>query len=93
MFFTALTTWFRGLLALALVIGGIALLKKWVDDLPREKVVLVTPSGPAEARSRPLASLPERIDAWRYDPNRSTAPLIWGGLLLLLAVGGRLVSP
>jgi pimeloyl-ACP methyl ester carboxylesterase len=91
-FLTALSSWIRGFLSVALVLGGILLVKEWVDDLPREEPIATSPSSPI-APGRPLHSLPDRLAAWRGDPDRSTAPLLWGGLLLLLTVGGRFVSP
>ncbi len=88
MFLTALTTWIRGFLALAILVGAALLIREWVEELPRFAVV----AGQATPQARTL-SFGERVVAWSRDPDASTAPLVGAGLLLLLAFGGRALTP
>jgi len=91
--FAILGIWFRGLLALGLLGGGLWLLASWYDALPRPTPVLQTdPDG-----TRPPAPPPSfraRVIRWRPGLTSETAAL-GGGLLLVLGVsgGGLLVAP
>ncbi len=82
--------WFRGLLALALLGGGVYLIDRWHDGLPRERVS----AGPAGTEERvPLASFSERLGAWRPGWDWTTAYLAGalGGLAYSFG-GGRFVT-
>ena len=85
--------WFRGLLALGLVGGGIWLLATWYDALPRPTPVLQTATD-GTRNPAPPPSVRERVTRWRPSFTWETAAL-GGGLLLVLVAsgGGLLVSP
>jgi len=91
--FAILGIWFRGLLALGLLGGGVWLLATWYDGLPRvTPVVQTAPDGtPPPART---LSFGERVAQWHPALSWETAAL-GGGLLLVLVAsgGGLLVSP
>jgi hypothetical protein len=87
--FAILGIWFRGLLALGLLGGGIWLLATWYDGLPRVTPMAQTdPDGPRPAR--PL-SFGERVAQWQPDLSWETAALGGGLLLVLVASGGGLL--
>ena len=85
--------WFRGLLALGLVGGGIWLLATWYDALPRPTPVLQTATDGTRTPAPP-PSVRERVTRWRPGFTWETAAL-GGGLLLVLGAsgGGLLLSP
>lgn len=96
MFPNVLSTWIRGLLSVAILVAAGLLLKKWVDDLPRVDHVTASEgsaAGHLVDRSPGPGPLGDRLVAWAHDPRRSLAPLLVGLALLLLAFGGRSVSP
>src|SRR5687767_6082035 len=74
--------WFRGLLALGLVGGGIWLLATWYDALPRPTPVLQTATDGTRTPAPP-PSVRERVTRWRPGFTWETAAL-GGGLLLVL---------
>jgi pimeloyl-ACP methyl ester carboxylesterase len=87
--FAILGIWFRGLLALGLLGGGIWLLATWYDGLPRVTPTAQTdPDGPRPAR--PL-SFGERVAQWQPALSWETAALGGGLLLVLVASGGGLL--
>ena len=91
--FAILGIWFRGLLALGLLGGGIWLLATWYDGLPRVTPVVQTAPDGTHPPARTL-SFGERVAQWHPDLSWETAAL-GGGLLLVLVAsgGGLLVSP
>ena len=91
MYFDVLGTWFRGLLAIALIAAAALLVKEWLDELPTSTHARDPVTGTETVRA--LDTLSERLAAWSPRPNRSTGLLVGGALLLALALGGRIVSP
>lgn len=87
---SVLGTWFRGILAIAILIGGGWLVYHWYDSLRKTVSVPTTETAP-ETRTRRLTPT-ERIRAWRPGWNQQTAALGCGVLLLLGSVGGRTVN-
>ena len=88
--FAILGIWFRGLLALALLGGGIWLLYEWYDALPRPVFPVQEDAGlPRAPASRP--SFQDRVTHWRPDLSWETAALGGGLLLVLVASGGGLL--
>ena len=104
--FQILGIWFRGLLSIAILAGGIYLLKRWYDE---SQVVEFTT--PVVEAPRPVDESPEaararqdRVDlalrdgtahrVFRYDPgwNRQTALLAGGIALLTWATLGRWIG-
>lgn len=91
MLFNPIGIWLRGLLSLAVIAGGVTLLVRWHDALPREEVV-GPPDAPAAER-RPLTTFGERVSAWRPGWDAVTALLAGGAGLLLWSGLGRFVTP
>src|SRR4051794_768766 len=98
--FTVLGMWLRGLVALAILAGGIYLVSWWYRDLPTHEVVVVRDAqAPPDAAAtqeraelgRPLGPT-ERITAWHPGLDRITAALVGGLCLLLIACAGRGIS-
>ena len=102
--FNILGIWFRGLLSIAILAGGIYLLKSWYDDshvveVAAPAVEPVTP-GPGDVASggRPRDRSPEAAGAgrrvFRFEPgwNRGTAMLVGGIALLAWATVGRWIG-
>ena len=88
--FAILGIWFRGLLALGLLGGGIWLLATWYDGLPHvTPVVQAAPDG-TPPPARPL-SFGERVAQWHPDLSWETAALGGGLVLVLVASGGGLL--
>jgi pimeloyl-ACP methyl ester carboxylesterase len=91
--FAILGIWFRGLLALGLLGGGIWLLATWYDALPRPTPVIQTDTDDTRTPAPP-PSFRERVARWRPGLTSETAALGGGLLLVLVASGaGMLVSP
>jgi pimeloyl-ACP methyl ester carboxylesterase len=88
--FAILGIWFRGLLALGLLGGGIWLLATWYDALPRVTPVVQTDPAGTRPPARPL-SFGERVTHWHPDLSGETAALGGGLLLVLVASGGGLL--
>jgi pimeloyl-ACP methyl ester carboxylesterase len=83
-----LGVWFRGLLALGIIAGGVALAAGWYRDLPADVVVREGgPDGPREVRI-PLGAW-DRVTAWRPGLDAPTAMLVGAVVLLLAAAAGR----
>ena len=90
MFFNVLARWLRMLLTIAVLVGGILLIKEWLDHLPRD--FRSTDSDTGLTTVQPLRTIGERLAAWTPQ-HRSTRWLVPGLLLLLWTVAGRFVSP
>ena len=88
--FAILGLWFRGLLALGVLGGGIWLLATWYDALPRVTPVVQTDPAGTRPPARPL-SFGERMAHWRPALAWETAALGGGLLLVLVASGGGLL--
>ncbi len=95
--FQILGVWLRGLLALALLAGGVTLLGLWYTH--RETVV-TEPVPPRADEARPAEAVPPapavrtRVVPWHFGPNRETAYLLGGLALLGWSLGGGwLLSP
>ena len=94
--FNILGIWFRGLLSIAIIAGGIYLLKLWYDEsyepLPVRAVEVEKSTGTDDpVRDRDLSADRPRQQVFAYKPgmNRETAYLASGiGLLTLATVGG-----
>src|SRR4051794_22519126 len=96
--FNILGMWFRGLLSIAILGGGIYLLDRWYDD---SHVVEQPPAATGKVRTedverRPastIVTVPGRR-VFRFDPgwNRPTLELAAALALLVWATGGRLVG-
>jgi pimeloyl-ACP methyl ester carboxylesterase len=84
-----LWTWVRGILAVAVLAGGLALLARGYDEA---HVVVPDPGAPREAdstgRERPVRTV--RVFRWRPGWDRRTGELAAGAILLLWALTGRL---
>jgi pimeloyl-ACP methyl ester carboxylesterase len=92
MFFSPVSVlgmWFRGLLAIAILAGGMYLIYRWQDELPRSEIVFAD----REQRVRELPTFIDRLSAWRPDWNRSTAELAAGVCLLAWALIGSRIYP
>jgi pimeloyl-ACP methyl ester carboxylesterase len=91
--FAMLGIWLRGLLALALLGGGIWLLSAWYEALPHPAPLV---REDADVRRAPASrpSFQDRVAHWRPGLTWETAAL-GGGLLLVLVAsgGGMLVYP
>ena len=93
--FNILGIWFRGLLSIAIIAGGIYLLKRWYDESHVIVPVVAAPTvekplNDADVRNQDLAiPLPARR-IFQFEPgmNRETAYLATGVALLALAVVG-----
>jgi hypothetical protein len=86
--FNILGIWFRGLLAVAVLAGGVYLASRWYGELPAEIAVREDrPDGPREVRISVGAW--NRITAWRPGLDTSTAMLAGAVVLLLGAAAGR----
>ena len=104
--FNILGIWFRGLLSIAILAGGIYLLKSWYDD--SHVIEVATPAvepappdrGDLGAEGRRAGQTPEAVGAvggrrvFRYEPgwNRATAMLAGGIALLAWATVGRWIG-
>ncbi len=91
--FNILGMWFRGLLSIAILVGGVYLLKCWHDDshvlIPVSRRVAVdTPRG-----DRNIETVPQRR-VFHFDPgwNRQTGELAAAIALLAWATLGRLIG-
>ena len=103
--FQILGLWFRGLLSIAILAGGIYLLKEWYDDSRAIEVVVVPPPS-ADERLTPEQRDARGVEAVRaarrgegrrvfhYEPgwNRATAMLAGGVALLAWATLGRVIG-
>ncbi len=100
--FNILGMWFRGLLSIAILAGGIYLLVRWYDDSHViEQIVVSAPSGEREGirpreDQRPASTsviVPGRR-VFRFDPgwNRPTGELAAAVALLLWATVGRWIG-
>lgn len=99
--FQILGIWFRGLLSIAILAGGIYLLKEWYDDSWRDaEVVIVKPANGPEANNQMIDRAREALrqgqgrPVFRYEPgwNRGTALLAGGIALLAWATVGRWIG-
>ncbi|HSX81867.1 MAG TPA: hypothetical protein VLQ80_25285, partial [Candidatus Saccharimonadia bacterium] len=70
--FAILGIWFRGLLALGLLGGGIWCLSTWYDALPRSTPVVQTDPEGTRPPAPPL-SFSARVARWRPDLSWETA--------------------
>lgn len=96
--FNILGIWFRGLLAVAILAGGVYLLRRWYED---SHVVVLEPAAgrvedrPADREVKREGEAVQRHAKWvfRWDPgwNRETGELAAGLALLAWAVAGRLI--
>ena len=97
--FNILGLWLRGLLSVAVIAGGVYLLKRWFD----EAHVLVpayasttagSAAGGGGVRERDDAAPTESRRVFRFTPgrNRETAYLAAGVALVIWAVGGRWIG-
>lgn len=83
--------WLRGLLAIALIGIGIALLADWYQR--RERVVEEPAPVVAQGQDVGEPNLPKgatrtRVERWQFGWNRETAMLLGGSVLLLWSFGG-----
>ena len=88
--------WFRGLMAIAVIAGGISLFALWYRELPQ----FVEEPGSFHNQSldtpHPIrrASVLQRISSWRPGLDKPTALLTSALLLSLFSLGGgRLMIP
>jgi hypothetical protein len=88
--FAILGIWFRGLVALGLLAGGVWLLATWEDALPRATPVVQTHPDGTQTPAPPL-SFSERVARWRPGLTWDTAALSGGVLLVLMASGGGML--
>ncbi|MBV9122722.1 MAG: alpha/beta hydrolase [Planctomycetes bacterium] len=104
--FNVLGIWFRGLLALALLGGGVYLLTQWyhhreilvTESLPasEDREPVEGGASPAGAEERPTGGekVRTRVVSWQFGLNRETAFLLGGLALLGWSLGGGwVVSP
>ncbi|MDB5386867.1 MAG: cpo [Planctomycetaceae bacterium] len=101
-----LLSWFRGILSICIVIGGVWLIFDWYHSLPEtgERVVIVEDDHPVRdknadqraqnvvTRQRVLSPL-ERVSRWRPHWNKQSAILFGGVFLILWSCGGRYLRP
>lgn len=100
-----LFNWFRGILSLAIIAGGVWLIAAWFNRLPKTEVVQMHENVPLhEEKPEPNADRDvtiitrrlgpfERVRAWRPAFDYETALLLGGVGLLLWSVGGCVLSP
>lgn len=88
--FSILGMWFRGLLALALLVGGMLLLSQWYRYLPDREVVVVRRDGSETPEARFFESPLDRVRAWRPGLDVETVLLTSAVVLLLITFAGRL---
>jgi pimeloyl-ACP methyl ester carboxylesterase len=87
-----LGVWFRGLLAIAILVGGSWLLWKWYDEVSRPKqVIAVDEDRDGEEEGRIAHN--EGLADWRPGLDRETALLAGGLMLITWGLAGRLLSP
>ena len=91
MFFNLVGTWIRAVIAIALVVAAIVLVKEWADELPTQ--VRGRDASIGSEVNLPLEAFPERVAAWKPGFDRPTMLLAAGILAILLTLFGRLVSP
>jgi pimeloyl-ACP methyl ester carboxylesterase len=88
--FNILGIWFRGLLAVAILAGGVYLASRWYRELPAEVVVREDDlDGPREVRI-PVGAW-DRVAAWRPGFDARTAMFAGAVLLLVGAAAGRTI--
>jgi pimeloyl-ACP methyl ester carboxylesterase len=85
--FTILWLWFRGVLAVVLLGGGLYLLYQWYDHLPRP-YVSAEQHADAAARTPMPPTFRDRVALWRPGLDWETAALGGGLLLVLIASSG-----
>ena len=87
--FNIIGMWFKGILSIAILAGGIYLLRQWYED---SQVVERVQSGPRLSTTEPDASRAGRR-VFRFEPgwNRPTAELAGGLALLAWAFAGQFV--
>jgi len=95
--FQILGLWVRSVLSVAILGGGIYLLKKWYDHrefvVPERQVVVPSPNDERPMdRTGEREVLRNRIVSWTFGWNRETAWLLGGGALVLWSLGGRSFS-
>jgi len=91
--FNILGMWFRGLLSIAILAGGIYLLRQWYED---SHVVVHDPVADVNARSdrgdvHPIQGPGHRVFRWEPGWNRETRELVGGLALLTWAFAGQFV--
>jgi pimeloyl-ACP methyl ester carboxylesterase len=92
--------WMRGLLSVAIIAGGVFLLREWYEDSHATETPRVQPAGgglsPPQDHRGPVADEPvgprHRVFRWDPGPNRETAELAAGVALLALAIAGRFAA-
>ena len=96
--FNILGIWFRGLLSIAILAGGIYLLKSWYDESHHLEVVIPAGESPGSDRwkDRVLEAVKDGTGrrVFRYEPgwNRGTAMLAGGIALLAWATVGQWIG-
>ena len=86
--FTILWLWFRGVLAVVILGGGLYLLYQWYDHLPRPSVSLEQHDTTVARTPMPPPTFRDRLVLWRPGLDWDTAALGGGLLLVLLASSG-----
>lgn len=93
--FNILGIWFRGLLSIAIIAGGIYLLKRWYDESHVIVLVGISPTAEAPVRDGDVRNRDATVAVpgrrvFRFEPgmNRETAYLATGVALLAWAVVG-----
>jgi pimeloyl-ACP methyl ester carboxylesterase len=92
--FNILGMWFRGLLSIAILAGGIYLLRQWYEDshvVIQERIENVDIQAPRDTRSRAAWEPGRRVFRWEPGWNRETRELAGGLALLVWAVAGQFV--
>src|SRR5690349_182339 len=92
-----LTMWLRGLMSVAIIAGGIFFLRQWYEQrqarettrLPSVEGEPDTPRQPGQEDDRAPAGPREAGFGWGLGPNRETAELAAGLILLAVAFAGQ----
>ena len=92
--FNILGMWFRGLLSIAILAGGIYLLKRWYDDSHVVEYVTRPVAVDDPRDKKPVTELVPVGRVFRFDPgwNRPTGELAAAMVLIAWATMGRLIG-
>jgi pimeloyl-ACP methyl ester carboxylesterase len=99
---TILSMWLKGLLSIAIIAGGLFLLRQWYEHSHAWEPFVGHAQGNTnsqprldeerDAKAKEVVVPVQRVFRWNPGLNRETAELVGGLLLLALAFGGRLGS-
>ncbi len=88
-----LTTWLHGILAIAVLAGGVYLTYCWYDRLPDTTIVVRVTEDGSITESRRLNTFVDRVRAWRPGWDETTAMLAGAVLLVAWSSAGGWIYP